>query len=43
VLYTTGNSIADKLKALFVEGAHFVRKPYTEYQLKGSVEDLLAA
>jgi len=43
VLYTTGNSITDKLRALFVEGAHFLRKPYTHHQLKNSVECLLAA
>jgi hypothetical protein len=43
VLYTTGNSITDKLKALFVEGAHFLRKPYTHHQLRDSVEGLLAA
>jgi CheY-like chemotaxis protein len=43
VLYTTGNSITDKLKALFVEGAHFLGKPYEQHQLKNSVEELLAA
>jgi DNA-binding NtrC family response regulator len=43
VLYTTGNSVTDKMKTLFVEGAHFLRKPYTPQQLKDSVEDLLAA
>jgi CheY-like chemotaxis protein len=43
VLYTTGNSITDKLKALFVEGSHFLRKPYTQDQLQNSVKDLLAA
>ncbi len=43
VLYTTGNSITDKMKALFVEGAHFLRKPYTQHQLQDSVEGLLAA
>ena len=42
VLYTTGNSVTDKLRALFVEGAHFLRKPYTHHQLQDSVEDLLA-
>jgi CheY-like chemotaxis protein len=42
VLYTTGNSVTDKLKALFVEGTHFLRKPYTQLQLQNSVEDLLA-
>ncbi|HEY5503699.1 MAG TPA: response regulator [Sedimentisphaerales bacterium] len=26
VLYTTGNSITDKMKALFAEGAHFVSR-----------------
>src|SRR5471030_905181 len=28
VLYTTSNSMTDKMKALFVKGAHFLRKPY---------------
>ena len=42
VLYTTGNSITDKMKALFVEGGHFLRKPYTPHQLQDSVENLLA-
>jgi CheY-like chemotaxis protein len=43
VLYATGNSISDKTKALFVEGSHFLPKPYTEHQLQNAVEDLLAA
>jgi CheY-like chemotaxis protein len=43
VLYTTGNAITDKMKALFVDGTHFLRKPYSQHQLQGSVEDLLAA
>ena len=43
VLYTTGNSITDKMKALFAEGAHFLRKPYTQYELQDSVKALLAA
>ena len=30
VLYTTGNTINDKMKALFVEGAHFLSKPYAQ-------------
>jgi CheY-like chemotaxis protein len=42
VLYTTGNTINDKMKALFVEGAHFLQKPYTRFQLQSSVEVLLA-
>jgi DNA-binding NtrC family response regulator len=43
VLYTTGNTVNDKTKTLFVEGAHFLQKPYTQHQLKYSVETLLAA
>ena len=34
VLYTTGNSVTDKMKAMFVEGTHFLRKPYTQHQLQ---------
>ena len=43
VLYTTGNVVTDKMRALFVEGAHFLRKPYAQNQLQNSVEELLAA
>jgi DNA-binding NtrC family response regulator len=43
VLYTTGNSITDKMKALFTDGSHFLRKPYTQYQLQDSVKEMLAA
>ena len=43
VLYTTGNSITDKLTALSVQGAHFLQKPYTQSQLRHSIEALLAA
>src|SRR6202521_840940 len=43
VLYPTGNSVTEKMKALFAEGARFLRKPYTEHQLQDSVEGLLAA
>jgi CheY-like chemotaxis protein len=42
VLYTTGNIIDDKTKTLFVDGAHFLQKPYTRSQLQNSVEVLLA-
>jgi CheY-like chemotaxis protein len=42
VLYTTGNTIDDKMKTLFVDGAHFLQKPYTRFQLQSSVEALLA-
>ena len=43
VLYTTGNSVTDKMKTLFVEGTRFLRKPYTQYQLQDSFAALLAA
>jgi CheY-like chemotaxis protein len=42
VLYTTGNSMSDKMKALFVEGTHCLRKPYSEVQLHDSIDGLLA-
>jgi CheY-like chemotaxis protein len=43
VLYTTGNFITDKMKALFIEGSDCLRKPYTPHQLRDAVEHLLAA
>ncbi len=43
VLYTTGNFVTDKMKALFVEGTQCLRKPYTQHQLQNSVKELLAA
>jgi CheY-like chemotaxis protein len=43
VLYTTANPVTAKLHALFVVGAHFLPKPYTEDQLGASVQNLLAA
>ena len=42
VLYTTGNTLTDKMKALLVEGTHFLSKPYTENQLQHSVKDMQA-
>ena len=43
VLYTTGNTITDKMKALLAEGTHFLLKPYTQNQLHDSVNNMLAA
>ena len=43
ILYTTGNAVTDKLKAMFVAGSHFLRKPYTGDQLHESVDSMLAA
>jgi CheY-like chemotaxis protein len=42
VLYTTGNTITDKMKALLIEGTHFLSKPYTEHQLEESVKTMFA-
>jgi CheY-like chemotaxis protein len=43
VLYTTGSSLTDTMRALFVDGAHFMQKPYTPAQLNDSMKELLAA
>lgn len=43
VLYTTGNFVTDEMKALFVENAHCLRKPYTDHQLQDRFTTLLAA
>jgi CheY-like chemotaxis protein len=43
VLYTTGNFVTDKMKALFVEGTQFLSKPYTENQLQDRLGAMLAA
>lgn len=43
VLYTTGNSLTDEMRELFVVGTHFLGKPYTQQQLQDSVNGMLAA
>lgn len=43
VLYTTGNFVTDKMKALFVEGTQCLGKPYTQHQLQDCLTSLLAA
>ena len=43
VIYVTGNSITDKARELFVEGAHFLQKPYSPDQLQNSLEKVLSA
>jgi CheY-like chemotaxis protein len=43
VLYTTGNFVTDKMKALFVQGTQCLRKPYTPHQLQDCFAVLLAA
>ena len=42
VLYTTGDLVNDAIRTLFVQGAHFLPKPYTEARLQRSVGELLA-
>lgn len=42
VLYTTGNSLTDKMRALFVVGTHCLGKPYSQQQLQDSVAEMLA-
>ncbi len=41
VLYTTGNFVSDKIKTLFIDGTHLLRKPYTQEQLQDSIVELL--
>jgi CheY-like chemotaxis protein len=43
VLYTTGNSMNETMRALFVEGARFIQKPYSPDQLQTSLKELLGA
>ena len=43
VLYTTGNTVTDKMNALLIKGTQFLRKPYTQHQLQNSIGELLAA
>src|ERR1700674_3378054 len=42
VLYTTGNFVTNKMRALFVAGTKCLCKPYTQDQLHDSVDALLA-
>lgn len=43
VLYTSGSSVTDDMGTLFVDGSHFLQKPYTQNQLQNSMEKLFAA
>jgi CheY-like chemotaxis protein len=43
VLYTTGQPIDDRMKALYVDGAAMLPKPYTDYALKNALEGVLNA
>ena len=43
VLYASGDPETDQTRALSVEGAGFVQKPYSQEQLKEAIESLPAA
>ena len=43
VLYTTGSPMTEAMRALFVDGALFLQKPYSPDQFQTSVKELLAA
>jgi len=43
VLYTTGNAETPQLTSRFVQGSHFLGKPYTPAQLRTSIDGMLAA
>ena len=43
VLYTTGNTVTEKVRAMFAKGARCLAKPYTVEQLHDCVDDMLAA
>lgn len=41
VLYTTGQAVTDGMKALFVDGASLLPKPYTFDQLAAALKEVL--
>jgi DNA-binding NtrC family response regulator len=43
VLYTTGSPMTEEMRALFVDGALFLQKPYSPDQLQTSLKELLGA
>ena len=43
VIYATGNTLSEKNKAMMVEGAERLRKPYTTEDLRLSLETMLKA
>jgi CheY-like chemotaxis protein len=40
VLYTTGNRVTPEMLGMFVDGKHFLAKPYTPLQLRDSIDQL---
>ena len=43
VLYTTGNAVTDGMRALFVEGAHLLPKPYDVSGLESKLQEVMRA
>jgi CheY-like chemotaxis protein len=43
VLYTTGQAVDDRMKALYVDGAAMLPKPYTDHALKDALQGVLDA
>jgi CheY-like chemotaxis protein len=43
LLYTTGNTVTERIKALFVKGTKCLRKPYAPHELQDSLAGLFAA
>ena len=43
VLYTTGNTVTDTMKSMFLAGTQILRKPYTQIDLQDAVGLMLAA
>jgi CheY-like chemotaxis protein len=41
VIYTTGKMLTDEMRAMFVEGATFLLKPYTSHGLSEALDDIL--
>ena len=41
ILYTSGRSLTDGMRSLFIEKSEFLAKPYTNDQLVGAIKQLL--
>jgi two-component SAPR family response regulator len=42
VLYTSGQTVTDGMKSMFVEGSHFLPKPYTVDEMTRAFKEILA-
>ena len=41
ILHTSGRSLTDGMRSLFIEKSEFLAKPYTNDQLVGAIKQLL--